>query len=216
MKFYQIMLASLVVLGGISLTGCGQQTIVSQKVPLVSDVSSTVEETPTIRQDVMKEWKTYRNEELGIEVQYPAGLKREGSSTSSAKLIFNINEDGSTNLREAFIDGEFTKVSKEVCLKGYNELQNYHSPEQSSPIVSTGKQDGIMWYKTDLLEAGVGNRYRTITYTIPLAKNCYSASLVLHSVERMNYAEDQRPVEYDPTPFIDTFEKMIARVKFLK
>jgi hypothetical protein len=226
MKFYQTILGGLVVLGGISLTGCGQQTVITRQVPLISNVSSSVEEVPTVGQDVMKEWKTYRDEKLGIEVQYPAGLKIEPytnrlienasvnvTSTTGATLSFELHGYEKTNLREATITGEYAKLSQEECLKMYNGLKSMKSPQQ---IVSAKVQDGITLYKIDEQDAAAGSRYHAIIYAVPKNGYCFTANLVLHSVERMNYDEAERPTEYDPAPFIDTFEKMTARVKFLK
>lgn len=214
---------------GINLVGCGKQAAQ----PVLNSPSSPVtpessEEIPTVGQDVMNQWKTYRDEKLGIEIQYPAGLKigseedlatgnivitkSKAAGSQEQVLLFEIPQTN-TNLQKAYIRGEFLTMSKKECF-GQIEARKIFSDKPNS-IVQL-KVDDVAAYRVDSTDAGLGNRYRTISYIAPFNNGCYIASLVLHSTERMNYDEKDRPSEYDPAFYIDTFEKMIARVRFIK
>jgi hypothetical protein len=207
-----------------------------QSQPVITATSTVLnDEYPTVGNDVMKEWKTYRDEKLGVEVQYPAGLKvihsaversivspagKFFATTSIAVLSFEPRGYDDTNLREATINGEYKKISQSECLKTYNDLKknavNVKEMEKilGEPVVSSRLVDGITWYKANQLEATAGNRYRGIVYFVYHNAGCYTAALTLHSINS-DMVDNNSLKEYDPAFYIDTFEKMIARVKFI-
>lgn len=213
----------------IGLSGCGStpSTKSSSSAEKMATTSSSIvvsskSTTSSPKQATLPEWKSYRSDKLEIEVSYPTNLKVQKSSATAITAAFDLKGYESTNLRDAQIMGEYSNVSEKTCLKEYTEFKNNKKYADltketiGEPLTSTQVRDGVTWYRISRLEPAAGNRYRTVTYLVPHNKGCYKAELTLHSVERMNYDEDKRPSEYDPKPLIDTFEKMIASIRFLK
>ena len=202
----------LFILGSFLLvTGCNWTQRYS--VPSVSiSTSSAINIIDHFSDTEQKNWKTYR-ENTGFEFRYHPDMvtmltPEPGPLNYTVALSFPSSWYVGTNLQSASLG---VSVSSS-CPNLYASEEKYVG-SLSKTIKSS---DNIEFTLHQGDEAAAGNYYKTLLYSAVKNNTCYSVFVNLHSTNRMNYDEANRPTEYDPKKFEEVLVKVVSTFKILK
>lgn len=176
----------------------------SFRAPSSTISTSTVTETAKDFSDKIQELASFRDVLKGFEMVTNSPMN-DNFSTHIASLSFPKSYF-IRSIREAFIDGG---MGDTLCSSTLKTGQVLSSPEQKTIR-------GVPVNKSTWSDAGAGNVYSGIVYSLKKGNVCYGVTLFLHTTQPENYAKNDAEatkfrVEHDAAvkKITDTFEDAI-------
>ncbi len=152
----------------------------------------------------------YVNEDKGISFYYPEGYSIDeayvysdlalGKQVTGVKLTIPADLAMGTNLStDTAISIETADVSKDLCTPA--QFLSLSSDSQTTVVGPTG----IQYLTSSLSDAGAGNRYKELVYTVVGSEPCRAIRYFIHSSAIDNY-EPGTVQEFNEATLISSFD----------